>query len=135
MICAKIGPLTNRSDRDAPVFVEDLGAGDVRRHQVGRELDALEAEIQDLGERLDQQRLRQSRHAGDQAVAAREQRDQDLIDDLVLADDHLAQLGENPLRGLQRPGPPVPSSAASSVVDIWSAPRRSNPPRAQCVSV
>ena len=36
-------------------------------------------------------------HAGDQAVAAGEQRDQHLLDDFVLADDDLAELGENAL--------------------------------------
>ena len=77
------------------LFLEDLGAGDVGRHQVGRELNALEVEIEDVGERLDQQRLRQARHAGDQAVSAREQRDQHFFDDFVLADDDLAQLREN----------------------------------------
>ena len=60
----------------------------------------LNVEIEDLGERLDQQRLRQAGHAGDQAVAAGEERDQHLLDDLVLADDDLAQLGENALAAL-----------------------------------
>ena len=60
------------SQRAMPVLlVEDLGAGDVGRHQIRRELDALEAQVENLGERLDQQRLRQTRHAGEQAVAAR----------------------------------------------------------------
>ena len=63
----------------------------------GRELDPLEVEVEDVGERLDQQRLRQAGHAGDQTVAAGEQRNQHLIDDLVLPDDDLAQLGENAL--------------------------------------
>jgi hypothetical protein len=53
-----------------------------------------ERQIEDLGERLDEQRLRQAGDAGDQAVASSEQRHQHLIDDLVLADDDLAQLGE-----------------------------------------
>ena len=97
MICAKIGPLTNSQAPAALLLVEDLGAGDVRRHQVRRELDALEVEIEDVGERLDQQRLRQARHAGDQAVAAGEQRDEHLLDDFVLPDDDLAELGENAL--------------------------------------
>ena len=101
MICAKIGPLHEPQPARALLLVEDLGAGDVRRHQVGRELDPLEIEIEDVGERLDQQRLGQARHAGDQAVAAGEQRDQDLLDDLVLPDDDLAQLGENPLAALR----------------------------------
>ena len=101
MICAKIGPLHEPQPAAALLLVEDLGAGDVRRHQVGRELDALEVEVEDVGERLDQQRLRQAGHAGDQAVAAGEERDQHLLDDLVLADDDLAQLGENPLAALR----------------------------------
>ena len=89
---AKTGPRTKRSARAPPVLVEDLGAGDVGRHQVRRELDALEAQVEDLGERADQQRLGQAGHAGQQAVAAGEERDQQLLDDVVLADDHLAQL-------------------------------------------
>ena len=36
-------------------------------------------------------------HAGDQAVPAGEERDQHLLDDLVLADDDLAELGEDAL--------------------------------------
>ena len=84
----------------AAVFVEHLGAGDVGRHQVGRELNPLEREIEDLRERLDQQCLGQAGHAGDQAMAAGEHRHQDLIDHLVLADDHLADLGEDAARGV-----------------------------------
>ncbi len=79
----------------AVALVEDLGARDVGGHQVGRELDALEAQVQNLGQRLDQQRLGQARHAGDQAVPAREERHQDLIDHLVLPDDDLAQLRQD----------------------------------------
>ena len=97
MICAKIGPFTNRSDRWPPCFVEHLGAGDVGRHQVGRELDALERQVEDLRDGLDQQRLGESGHAGDQAVPAGEERDEHLIDDLVLPDDDLADLRQNPL--------------------------------------
>ena len=40
-------------------------------------------------------------HAGDQAVAAGEERDEHLLDDLVLPDDDFAQLGENPLAALR----------------------------------
>jgi hypothetical protein len=45
MICAKIGPLTNRRLRMPGGFVEDLGAGDVRGHEIGGELDPLERQI------------------------------------------------------------------------------------------
>ncbi len=90
-------PLHEPQPAAALVLVEDLGAGDVGRHQVRRELDALEVEVEDVGERLDEQRLGEARHAGDEAVAAGEERDEHLLDDLVLPDDDLAQLGENPL--------------------------------------
>jgi hypothetical protein len=80
-----------------PVLLfENLCAGNIGRHEIGRELDSLEAQIQDLGDGLDQQGLGQTGHAGNQAVAAGEERHQHLIDDLVLAHDHLAQLVEDP---------------------------------------
>ena len=94
---AKIGPGANTIWRAAGgrVFLDDVRAGDVRRHQVGRELDAVELEVEHLRERPDEQRLRQAGHADDQAVAADEQRQQHLIDDVVLPDDELAELGDD----------------------------------------
>ena len=65
-------PLHESQPPRALFFVEDFGAGDIRRHQVGRELDPLVIQIEDVGERLDQQRLRQTRYAGDQTVAGGE---------------------------------------------------------------
>ena len=94
---AKIGPL-HEAELAAPgrsVLLENVGAGDVRRHQVGRELNAVERQVQHVGERRDQQRLRQARHADEQAVPAREERDQQLLDDLALADDPPLDLAEN----------------------------------------
>ena len=79
---------------------EDLGAGDVRRHQVGRELDSLELEVKDLGDRADEQRLRQPGRAGDQAMAAGEQADQELMRRLLLADDDLGELVLDPAAAL-----------------------------------
>ena len=81
----------------ALLLVENLGAGDVGRHQVGRELNALEVEIEDVGQGLDEQRLRQAGHAGDEAMAAGKERNQHLLDDVVLSDDHLAELREDAL--------------------------------------
>ncbi len=98
------GPAHEPERAHAVRLVEDLGAGDVGRHQVGRELDALEAQVEDAGERLDEQRLGQPGHAGEQAVAAGEERDEHLIDDLVLADDDLPQL----LEDLLAPGRDAP---------------------------
>ena len=74
------------------VFLDHFRAGDVGRHQVGRELDAAELQRQGIGQRADHQRLGQARHADQQAMAAGEHGDQQLFDHLLLADDHLAQL-------------------------------------------
>ncbi len=79
--------------------LENFRAGDVRRHQVGRELDALELEMENLRDGFHEQRLGQAGRAGDQAMAAGEQRDQDLLDDFLLADDDLGQFGFDLLRG------------------------------------
>ena len=75
------------------VFFDDLGAGDVGGHQVGRELDAVEAEAERAREGGDEQRLGQSRHADEQRMALAEQGDEKLLDDGFLADDDLAELG------------------------------------------
>ena len=75
------------------VFFDDFGAGDVGGHQVGRELDAVEAQAERLGQRGDQQRLGQSRHADQQAWPSAEERDEQFFDDRFLADDDFAQLG------------------------------------------
>jgi hypothetical protein len=91
---AKIGP---RREHHLPaaggrVLVDDVGAGDVRRHQVRRELDAVELQIQDPRQRRDQQRLGQARDADDEAVATDEERQQHELDDVALADNPLLQL-------------------------------------------
>ena len=92
---ANSGPRMKRNTRRAGrvILLEHVGAGDVRRHEVGRELDAVEAEVEHLGERRDEQRLGQPGHADEQAVAAREQRREQLIDHRLLADDALLHLG------------------------------------------
>ena len=71
------------------ILFDDVGAGDVGRHQVRRELDALEDQAQRLRDGAHQQRLGGAGQAGDQAVAADEQGDQDLIEHFFLADDDL----------------------------------------------
>ena len=73
------------------VFFQHVGAGDVRGHQVGRELDALEADVENPRQRADHQRLGQARHAFQQAMAAGEDGGEDLLDHVVLADDDLLQ--------------------------------------------
>ncbi len=74
------------------VFLQHLGAGDVGRHQVGRELDAAEAQAERVGQRADHERLGQAGHADQQAVAAGEDGDQQFLEHPLLADDGLAHL-------------------------------------------
>ena len=91
---AKIGPGTKVQVRRPVVgiLLDDVGAGDVGRHQVGRELDALEHQAQRLRQGAHQQRLGRAGQAGDQAMAADEQRDHDLLEHFFLADDHAPDL-------------------------------------------
>ena len=74
------------------VFLDDFGPGDVGGHQVGSELDSVVRQIQRIGERVDHQSLGEARHADQEAVSAREDRDQQLLDNRLLADDDLAKL-------------------------------------------
>ena len=73
------------------VLVEHVGAGDVRRHQVGRELNPLELHIENLSDRRDHQRLRQTGNTNQQAMPAGENRREDLLDDVGLSHDDLVQ--------------------------------------------
>jgi hypothetical protein len=115
---AKIGPCTKRKARDprVRVLLEDLRAGDVARHQIGRELDAPEVEPHRLGHRADHQRLRETRHADEQRVPTREDRHQDLLEYLLL------------------PHTRRPTSSRSRAAEANNASRRSSstaePPRA-----
>ena len=77
------------------ILFDDVRAGDVRRHQVRRELDALEFQAERLRDGADHQRLRGAGKPRDQAMAADEERDENLIEHFLLADDHLADLAEN----------------------------------------
>ena len=75
------------------VGLHDVRADDVGRHQVGRELDAAEVEVEDLAHRLDEFGLAEAGHAFEQNVAAAEHRGQRAFDDALLADDQLADFG------------------------------------------
>ncbi len=94
---AKIGPCTKVHVRwpGDGIFFDDVGAGDIGRHQIGRELDALEDQAENLGHGSHEQRFRRSRQTGDQAVAADEQPDADLFHHFVLADDHAVDLPDD----------------------------------------
>jgi hypothetical protein len=55
---------------------KDVGADQVRGHQIGRELDALEADFQARGQRAGEERFGQAGHAFEDDMAAGEQRDE-----------------------------------------------------------
>jgi hypothetical protein len=90
------------------VFIEDRRAGDVRRHQVGRELDPLKADVENLCDRRNHQRLRQTGNADEQHVAARKDRCHDLLDHFRLTDDHLTQLLDHLAARLSELGEIIP---------------------------
>ena len=71
---------------------QHAGAGDVGGHQVGRRLDAMELEAEQLAERAHRQRLGQAGHAFDERVPAADDGQQQLPDRLVLSDDGLGEL-------------------------------------------
>ncbi len=76
----------------------DVGAGQVAGQQVRGELDAAEVALQCGGQFLDRGGLGKARRALDQQVAVGEQRDQQAVDQVLLADDvglqMLAQVAE-----------------------------------------
>src|SRR5579884_1226725 len=74
------------------VFLQNLGAGDVRRHEVRRELDAAEAQTERVGQRADHKRFGKSRYTDKQTVATREDGDEQFFEDFFLTDDGFTQL-------------------------------------------
>ena len=74
------------------VLVHHFRAKNVSRHQIRRELDTLEAQREKLRNALDQQGLAQSRHARQQRMTTSKHGDDDLLNDLALANYDLAQL-------------------------------------------
>ena len=65
----------------------DLGAGQVGGQQVGRELDPVKIGFDAVAQHLDGAGLRQARRAFNQQVSVRQQRKEQPVHQLVLADD------------------------------------------------
>src|SRR5262249_26459697 len=68
------------------IFLDDLGAGNIGRHQIRRELNALERKIQNVGNGANQQSLGQSGNTGDDRMSSYEKREEDLFDNFILTD-------------------------------------------------
>ena len=60
-------------------------------------MNAREVEVENPRHGADQESLGEAGHTDDQAVAAGEEGEQDLLDHLVLTDDPLAHLGDDPI--------------------------------------
>ena len=85
------------------IFFDDFGARHVRRHQVRRELNPAERQIERPRQRADHQRFGQPRNTFQQAMALREQTDQDFVDHVTLADDHFTELDDDLVPCLAQP--------------------------------
>ncbi len=96
-----VGQADLREDRSALEFEESPAIGrfhhhvraqDIGGHQIGRELDAREVQIEHFGQRAHQQRFAQARHAFQQAMAADEQAREHAVHHFVVPHDHAADL-------------------------------------------
>ena len=82
----------NRAERSgefAGFLVEDPRADQVGRHKIGRELDAFELASDGLRQCLDCQGFGKPRHSFYQDVAARQQRHQHPLQQVILPDNNL----------------------------------------------
>src|SRR5260370_11898092 len=80
---------------------DDVGADDVGRHQVGRELDSGKGQVEGLPERAHEHRLAKAGYALEQDMAARDQGYHGVAQELFLADDQARQLGFGFVRELR----------------------------------
>ena len=88
------GPSRKRNSRlpGRAVLDDHVRPRNVGGREVGRELDAAEAQVERAAQGADHQRLGQARHAFQQAMPAAEEADEQFFDDRRLPDDDLAQL-------------------------------------------
>jgi len=80
------------------VVDDQVGADDIRGHQVRRELHPREGQLQRLGQRAHQQRLAETRDPFDEHVTAREQRGHHRRRDLGLTDQAAPDLRQQPIQ-------------------------------------
>jgi hypothetical protein len=72
--------------------LDNVGAGDIRRHQVRRELNAVEHELHRIRDRMDHHCLGQTRHTLDDAMPPGEHAAEHRINHVFLTDDHAVHL-------------------------------------------
>ncbi|HEY4061683.1 MAG TPA: hypothetical protein VGM30_07270 [Puia sp.] len=74
------------------ILLQNLRTKNIGRHQIGGKLDPAERQIQCLRQGSYHQGLRQTRHPFQQAMPARHQSHQHLLDDGILPHDNLPDL-------------------------------------------
>src|SRR5215813_2017807 len=79
-------------------------AGDVRGHQVHSELDAVEAEVEHLGKRADDQGFASARHTLNQHVSASKEGNEDVFDHLIMADHRFRNFAADAMKGFLKLG-------------------------------
>jgi hypothetical protein len=82
------------------VFLDDLRAGDVARHEIGGELDPVEREVERLRNRLHHEGLGQTGNADQQGMAAGQDGRENAFDHVFLADDPAGDLFPEPGDGV-----------------------------------
>ena len=85
----------------------DQGADDIGRQQIRRKGNALEVQPQHLRQRVHAERFRQARYALQENMPARHQRQHQSVDQLLLTDDHLADLLADSRHQFRLRGDPV----------------------------
>ena len=73
------------------VVLNDVGSGDVGGHQVGCELNAVEVEMEGLGNAGNEKGFSEAGNTHEESVSAGEETDREFLDDFFLADDDLAE--------------------------------------------
>ena len=79
---------------------QHAGAGDVRRQNVDRELDPAESQVERLGQGSNQQCLAGTRDSFEEDVAPSEQSHQNLLDHVVVTDDHTSDFATDLIEGV-----------------------------------
>lgn len=83
----------------AVIRAVDAGPYEVGRDEVRGELNALEAAAEDIGDRLDGERLGEPGYALDEEVTAGEEGDEDTLEHRLLTDDHSLDFEHRGLEG------------------------------------
>ncbi len=80
-------PFNEAEGARASLLFEHLGADDIRRHEVGRKLNALGVKPKRRAQRIDERCLGEARNPDQEGVSTRENVDKDKFDNPILSED------------------------------------------------